>query len=99
MARIIFRVDPSFGLKSKAGAERAWLQAAAGNRAGVDRAIRFRQFPPVTAEYAKKFPREAARIRELRGDYYRASCAGWAGRERYREQLLRAAWAVACARA
>ena len=95
MARIVFRVDPSFG---KGKAQRAWLQAA-GDRAGVERAVRFRQFPPATAEYAKKFPREAARIRELRGEYYRASCAGWAGRERYREQLLRAAWAVACARA
>jgi hypothetical protein len=45
----------------------------------------------------KEFPQRAGRIRELRSDYYRQSQVGWAGRERYRESLLREAWDVACA--
>jgi hypothetical protein len=63
----------------------------------VERAVRFRQFPPLALAYTKEFPQEAGRIRELRGEYHRQSRVGWAGRERYRESLLRDAWAVACA--
>jgi hypothetical protein len=104
VARIIFRVDPHFARKRRqfraAGAERAWLEASAGMQrttARVERAVRFRQFPPLTLAYAREFPQQAGRIRELRGEYHRQSRVGWAGRERYRESLLREAWAVATA--
>jgi hypothetical protein len=99
VARIIFRVDPDFARK-RAGVERAWLEASAGmqrSKVHVERAVRFRQFPPLTLAYAKECPQQAGRIRELRGEYHRQSQVGWAGREWYREQLLREAWAVACA--
>jgi hypothetical protein len=81
--------------------ERAWLEASAGMQrtvARVERAVRFRQFPPLTRAYVDEFPQEAGRIRELRGEYNKESRVGWAGRELYREELLRAASAVACAR-
>jgi hypothetical protein len=104
VARIIFQVDPDFARKRRqfrsAGVERAWLEASAGMQRAqvrVERAVRFRQFPPLTLAYAREFPQQAGRIRELRGEYHRQSHVGWAGRERYREQLLREAWAVACA--
>jgi hypothetical protein len=104
VARIIFRVDPNFARKRRqfraAGVERPWLEASAGmqlTKARVERALRFRQFPPLTLAYAKEFPQQAGRIRELRGEYHIQSRIGWAGRERYRESLLREAWAVACA--
>jgi hypothetical protein len=104
VARIIFRADPDYARKRRqfraAGVERAWLEASAGMQRAqvrVEWAVRFRQFPPLTLAYAKECPRQAGRIRELRNEYHRQSRIGWAGRERYREQLLREAWAVACA--
>jgi hypothetical protein len=104
VARIIFRADPDYARKRRqfrsAGVERAWLEASAGMQRAqvcVERAVRFRQFPPLTLAYAKEFPQQAGRIRELRGEYHIQSRIGWAGRERYRESLLREAWAVACA--
>jgi hypothetical protein len=85
------------GRAKDAEVERAWLEASAGMQrtvARVEGAIRFRQFPPLTRAYVQEFPREAGRIRELRGEYHRESRGGWAGKELLREQLLR----VACAR-
>jgi hypothetical protein len=98
MARIVFQADPNFARKRQrfraVGAERPWLAAGKRTAARVEMAVHFRQFPPITLALAKEFPQKAARIRELRGEYHRASCAGWAGREGHREALLRAAWAV-----
>ncbi len=81
--------------------ERAWLEASADMQRTVTRvelAVRFRQFPPLTRSYVEEFPQEAGKIREIRDEYRAEARFGWAGRELYREELLRAAWAVACAR-